>query len=272
MPSAEIRGAECVYEVTGNGPPLVLIHSIGLSTRLGWRAQVPVLARTHRVVTYDIRGLGESAAGSEELSVATFAADLAALMDHLGIARAALMGVSLGGFIAQAFTIANPDRVSALVLVSTACRIAAGNSGARAERNARIRAEGMIVAAGPQLESHFADDFRAAHPEVMAWYQTHYCANDPAHYTAIMEDLGRFDCCDALAAIRRPTLVVAGADDAGAVAGRVPLESAHVLAERIPGARLEIIENAHHYPQIEQPDAFNRAVTAFLDGQGFEGA
>jgi 3-oxoadipate enol-lactonase len=158
------------------------------------------------------------------------------------------------------------------VLVSTTCRIAAGNTGARAERNARIRAEGMGVAAGPQLASHFSEPFRAAHPEVMDWYRRHYCANDPAHYTAIMEDLGRFDCCDALAAIGCPTLVVAGADDTGAVAGRVPLESANVLAERIPGARLEIIENAHHYPQIEQPDAFNRAVTAFLDGQGLEGA
>jgi 3-oxoadipate enol-lactonase len=266
MPRALIRGADCVYEVTGTGAPLVLIHSIGLSTRQGWRAQVPVLARSHRVVTYDIRGLGESAAGEERLSIATFAADLAALMDHLGIERAALMGVSLGGFIAQAFTLASPERVSALVLVSTACRIAAGNTGARADRNARIRAEGMAVAAGPQLESHFAQPFRATHPEVMDWYQGHYCANDPTHYTAIMEDLGTFDCCDGLGAIGCPTLVVAGAEDAGAVAGRVPLESAQTLRARIPGARLEIIEGAHHYPQIEQAEAFNRAVLAFLDG------
>jgi len=271
MPSALIRGAECVYEVTGTGPPLVLIHSIGLSTRQGWRAQVPVLARTHRVVTYDIRGLGESAAGAEPLGVATFAADLAALMDHLGLVRAALMGVSLGGFIAQAFTIANPERVSALVLVSTACRIAAGNTGARAERNAQIRAQGMAVAAGPQLESHFSDAFRAAHPDVMDWYRTHYCANDPAHYTAVMEDLGSFDCCDALGTIRCPTLVLAGAEDTGAVAGRVPLESAKSLCARIPGARLEIIEGAHHYPQIEQADAFNRAVAAFLASPAVDG-
>ncbi|MDH3239070.1 MAG: alpha/beta hydrolase [Alphaproteobacteria bacterium] len=272
MPSALIRGADCVYEVTGTGPPLILIHSIGLSTRQGWRAQVPVLARTHRVVTYDIRGLGESAAGAERLGVATFAADLAGLMDHLSLPRAALMGVSLGGFIAQAFAIANPDRVSALVLVSTACRIAAGNSGARAQRNARIRAEGMGVAAGPQLESHFSGAFRTAHPEIMDWYRGHYCANDPAHYTAIMEDLGTFDCCDRLGAIRCPTLVVAGAADAGAVAGRVPLESAKALCARIPGARLEIIEDAHHYPQIEQAEAFNRAVAAFLHRPAGEGA
>lgn len=264
MPSAEIRGAECVYEVAGSGPPIVLIHSIGLSTREGWRNQVPVLARTHRVVTYDIRGLGESGAGSEPLGVETFARDLMALMDHLAIPEAILMGVSLGGFIAQAAVPANPNRVTALVLVSTACRIAAGNTGARAERNARIRAQGMEAAVGPQLESHFSDDFRAAHPEVMDWYRSHYCANDPEAYIAVMEDLGRFDCCERLAAIGCPTLVVAGAEDTGAVAGRVPLESARVLLGRIPAARLEIIEGAHHYPQIEQADAFNRAVTGFL--------
>lgn len=266
MTSERIRGANCVYEVAGSGPPVVLVHSIGLSTREGWRAQVPVLSRTHTVVTYDIRGLGDSEAGSEPLTVATFAADLAALMDHLEIPAAMLMGVSLGGFIAQAFACAHPERVAALVLVSTACRIADGNTGARAERNARIRAEGMEAAAGPQLESHFSGAFRTAHPEVTDWYRAHYCANDPETYIAIMEDLGRFDCCAEVAAIRCPTLVVAGSEDTGAVAGRVALQSARDLCARIPTARLEIIEGAHHYPQIERAEPFNRAVSAFLAG------
>jgi 3-oxoadipate enol-lactonase len=268
MASAMIRGASCVFDVAGAGPPLVLIHSIGLSTREGWRAQVPVLARSLTVVTYDIRGLGRSAKGTEPLGVATFARDLFALMDHLELPRAALMGVSLGGFIAQAAAIANPGRVTALVLASTACRISAGNTGARAERNARIREGGMAVAAGPQLESHFSSIFRGAHPEVMDWYRAHYCANDPEAYIAIMEDLGRFDSRAALGALGCPTLVVAGAEDSGAVAGRMPLESARELCRAIPAARLEIIEGAHHYPHIERARAFNRAVTAFLAGLG----
>ncbi len=268
LPKASIRGADCAFELEGQGPPLVLIHSVGLSTRQGWRAQAPVLAQTHRVVTYDIRGLGQSEAGVEPLGVATFARDLGGLMDHLGIERAVVMGVSLGGFIAQAFTIAHPERVSALVLASTACRILVGNSGARAARNAKIREHGMKVAAGPQLDSHFTKDFRKAHPEVMQWYRDHYCANDPEHYIAIMEDLGRFDCCGALGAIACPTLIIAGAEDTGPVAGAVPGENARLLAQRIPGARLEMVAGAHHYPQIEQPQAFNQLVTAFLAGLG----
>jgi len=264
LPKARIRGADCVYEVQGSGPPLVLIHSVGLSTRQGWRAQLPVLSRTHRVVTYDIRGLGESDAGDQPLGVDTFAQDLGALMDHLEIARAVIMGVSLGGFIAQAFACVNPERVSALVLTSTACRIDAENSGARAERNARIRAGGMAVAAGRQLDSHFSDEFRAANPGVMNWYREHYCANDPDSYIEIMEDLGRFDCCAEIGGLSCPALIVAGAEDTGPVAGTVPGENARILGQKISGARLEFIAGAHHYPQIEQPDAFNCVVTAFL--------
>jgi 3-oxoadipate enol-lactonase len=264
LPSVSIRGADCVYEVQGTGPPLVLIHSVGLSTREGWRAQAPVLAQTHRVLRYDIRGLGESDAGDQALGVDTFAQDLGALMDHLEIDRAVIMGVSLGGFIAQAFTCAYPERVSALVLTSTGCRIDAGNSGARAERNAAIRAGGMAVAAGRQLDNHFSDEFRTENPDVMDWYREHYCANDPESYIAIMEDLGRFDCCEAIGAVGCPTLIIAGAEDTGPVAGAVPGENARILEQKIPGARLEFITGAHHYPQIEQPDAFNRVVTAFL--------
>jgi len=264
LPKVPIRGADCVYEDQGTGPPLVLIHSIGLSTREGWRAQVPVLSETHRVISYDVRGLGESEAGNEPLGVQTFAQDLGTLMDQLEIDRAVIIGVSLGGFIAQAFATANLERVSALVLISTACRIDAGNTGSRAERNARIRTEGMVVAAGRQLETHFSDEFRAANPDVMGWYWEHYCANDPETYIAIMEDLGRFDCCAAIGALSCPTLVVAGAEDTGPVAGVEPLENAKVLCSRIPSARLECIAGAQHYPQIEKPDAFNRVLKAFL--------
>lgn len=270
MARARIRGAACVYEEFGAGPPVVLVHSIGLSTREGWREQVPVLAGTNRVVTYDIRGLGESEAGSEPLSVETFARDLAALCDHLGIGRPILMGVSLGGFIAQAFASTDPGRPRALVLVSTACRIAEGNAGARAERNRRIREGGMAAWADRQIETHFSAPFRHANPDTMAWYRRHYLANDAERYIAVMEDLGRFDGCAELSRIACPALVIAGAEDRSAVAGSVPGESARALAERIPGARLEIIAGAHHYPQIEAADAFNRIVTGFLSGLGNE--
>ena len=260
----EIRGHRCVYERVGRGPDLTLLHSVGLSTRQGWREQIAALGEHFTVLTFDFRGLGDSSRGGEPLGVATFRQDLEALLGGLGITRTALMGVSLGGFVAQATALARPDLVSALVLVSTTCRIFAGNEARRTERNRRIRAEGMKAAADHQIESHFPKDFQAARPDLTAWYHSHYLANDPENYIAIMEDLGRFDCCDRLGAIACPTLIVAGDQDATSVAGRAPLDSARTLHQHIPGARLEVIEGANHYPQLDHTDAFNRIVLDFL--------
>jgi len=260
-----IRGHRCVYERIGRGPNVTLLHSVGLSTREGWRYQIDALAERFTVLSFDFRGLGQSERGTEPLGVATFADDLEALLDALGIARTAVMGISLGGFVAQAFALKRPDLVSALVLVSTTCRIFAGNAARRAERNARIRQSGMAVAADHQIESHFPPVFVDAHPEIKGWYKAHYLANDPESYIAIMDDLGRFDTCGRLGVLRCPTLVVAGDADATSVAGREPLDSARTLHRLIPGSRLEVIKGANHYPQIDHADVFNRTAIDFLE-------
>lgn len=247
------------------GAPVVLLHSVGLSTREGWREQVAPLATAgYRVVRFDFPGLGQSPSGRAAPGVAVYARKTVAVMDALGLARAHVVGVSLGGFVAQVLALDHAARVDRLVLVSTACKIAAGNSGARAARNDAIRAGGMAVAAGPQIDSHFPDDFRAAKGGVMDWYRGHYLANDPETYIAIMEDLGRFDTCGRLGEIRAPALVVTGGDDASNVAGGVPGRAATALAAGIPGAALEIIAGAHHYPHIDHAGRFNELLLGFL--------
>jgi 3-oxoadipate enol-lactonase len=265
----DVRGHRCVYELTGSGPHLTLLHSVGLSTREGWRNQVAPLAEHFTVLTFDFRGLGQSELGQSgrgdaALGVTTFADDLEALLAALGIVRTAVMGISLGGFVAQAFALKRPDIVSALVLVSTTSRIFAGNAERRAERNRRIRATGMAAAAAHQIESHFPPEFAAANPDVCAWYERHYLANDPESYIAIMDDLGRFDVTARLPEIRCPTLIVAGDQDATSVAGRAPLDSARILHVGIPGSELAVIPGANHYPQIDHTEAFNDRVIGFL--------
>jgi pimeloyl-ACP methyl ester carboxylesterase len=278
----DINGHRCVYELTGpprdarlfiqesggvqpaGGPHLTLLHSVGLSTREGWRNQVAVLAKHFTVLTFDFRGLGQSGRGDGPLGVETFRDDLEALLAALGIKRTAVMGLSLGGFVAQAFALKRPDLVSALVLVSTTSRIFAGNAERRAERNRRIRESGMAVAAAHQIESHFPPAFAAANPEVCAWYERHYLANDPESYIAIMDDLGRFDVTARLGEIRCPTLIVAGDEDATSVAGRAPLDSARILHAGIRGSRLEVIAGANHYPQLDHAAEFNQRVLEFL--------
>ncbi|MGA8900101.1 MAG: alpha/beta hydrolase [Bradyrhizobium sp.] len=259
-----VRGHRCVYDLVGHGPNITLLHSVGLSTRQGWRYQVPILAKRFKVLTFDFRGLGESERGSEPLSVATFVKDLSALLPMLGISQTVLMGISLGGFVAQAFAVAYPEVVSALILVSTASKIFSGASARRAERNEHIRRYGMRAVAGRQLESHFLPSFAAEKPTIMEWYKAHYLANDPANYIEIMNDLGEFDSTDLLAEISCPTLVVAGNSDVTSVAGNRPLDSAVALHQLIKQSELAVIEGAHHYPQIDQVDAFNTRVLGFL--------
>ena len=261
-----IRGHRCVYDRVGSGPDLILLHSVGLSTREGWRHQVPLLAQHFTVLSYDFRGLGESGRGEGPLGVDSFVRDLDGLLRQLGIARTALMGVSLGGFVAQEFALRHPDAATSLVLVSTTSRIDESHAARRAERNERIRTGGMAAAAEHQLDSHFPAAFAKAHPDVLAWYRGHYLANDPASYIEIMDDLGRFDSSERLAAIRCPTLIVAGGDDASSVAGREPLDSARTLNRLIAGSELAVIPGAFHYPQIDHAEAFNASALEFLVG------
>jgi pimeloyl-ACP methyl ester carboxylesterase len=259
-----IRGHRCVYERMGQGPDLTLLHSVGLSTREGWRNQIPALAKQFTVLSYDFRGLGESETGGEPLGVETFVSDLEELLAQLGIARTALMGVSLGGFVSQAFALKRPDLVSALVLVSTTAHIYEGHAGRRAERNANIRKHGMSAAAAHQLDSHFPDGFAKANPDVLAWYKRHYELNDPDNYIAIMDDLGRFDSRPRLPEVRVPTLIVAGGADRTSVAGKEPLDSAKTLHRLIPGAELAVIDGAFHYPHLDHAGEFNARVIEFL--------
>jgi 3-oxoadipate enol-lactonase len=254
----------CTYDRVGSGPHLTLLHSVGLSTREGWRYQIPLLAKHFTVLSYDFRGLGQSVRGDGPLGVDTFVRDLEALLRQLGVARTALMGVSLGGFVAQEFAIRNPEAVSSLVLVSTTSRIYAGHAARRTGRSEKIRRSGMAAAADHQLESHFPAAFANANPDVMAWYRRHYLANDPMNYIEVMDDLGRFDSSERLAAIRCPTLIVAGGEDASSVAGREPLDSARTLNRLIAGSEFAVIAGAFHYPQIDHAEAFNARVLEFL--------
>jgi 3-oxoadipate enol-lactonase len=261
-----IRGHRCVYDRVGSGPDLTLLHSVGLSTREGWRSQIPLLSQHFTVLSYDFRGLGQSERGAGPLGVDTFVRDLEELLRQRGIVRTALMGVSLGGFVAQEFAIRNPDAVPSLVLVSTTSRIYEGHAARRTERNEKIRQRGMAAAADHQLAGHFPAAFADANPDVMAWYRGHYLANDPATYIEIMDDLGRFDSRERLAMIRCPTLIVAGGDDASSVAGREPLDSARTLNRLIAGSELTVIPEAFHYPQIDHAEAFNARALEFLVG------
>ena len=254
-------GAELAYDVRGAGPIVVLLHGFPVNRRM-WTQAAQLLSARFRVLTLDVRGFGESALGSPAPppSLLTLADDLAALLDAEGAPVAAVCGLSMGGYVALAFAAQHPARLSALILADT--RASADSPDARRARDegiARLGA-GQVAAylaplpdklLSPHATAALRDEVRtlaaAQSPEALAWA------------LAAMRD--RPDRSDEVRALRCPTLVVVGSDDA-----LTPPAEAAALRATIPGAQLAELTGAGHLSGLEAPAAFSAAVAAFLDG------
>lgn len=247
------------YEVTGSGPWVTLSHSLACSAAM-WDEQIGALAARHSVLRYDIRGHGASDAPPGPYTFAQLAADVLALWDALGIARSHVVGLSLGGMIAQHVALAAPQRVTALVLADTACRYPADVLPVWEQRIATVRERGMEPLVQPTLERWFTAPYRAAHPEVMARIGALIRATPVEGYAGCGHCIARLDVTQRLRTLALPALVIVGEQDTG-----TPPAMAREIAQAIPGARLEIIPQAAHLSNIEQAAAFNRVLIDFLD-------
>ncbi len=234
MSTLDRDGVRIHYEIAGSGPALLLTHGF-TGTSTDFARNVESLARSNQVITWDLRGHGQSDCPADPslYSVPLAVADMAALLDRAGVERAVLVGHSLGGFLSLEFHLAQRARVAGLVLVDTGpgYRKDAPRQGwnERAERFARDfeakggeRALGLARAARGILAQHDA---------------------------RVLESLP---------AIEVPTLVVVGERDEPFLAG------SRYMSEKIPGAKLEVIANAGHSPNVDQPEAFARATSEFL--------
>jgi pimeloyl-ACP methyl ester carboxylesterase len=247
------------YERAGSGPPLLLLHGIGSNSR-SFRHQLTDLCDAFDVIAWDAPGYGGSDDPAPECGLEDFADQAVALLDSLNLSHAHLLGVSLGGVIAQLVYHRHPSRVRSLILVDTT---AGGGSLPEPERSARVRqrlealsrlgARGMAEQRAPHLVSRSAPASLVAElTEIMSEVR-------PAGYTTAAIALGASDLTFRLSEIRVPTLVVHGKEDKV-----VPLATARHLAATIPNARLVVLPDAGHVSNQEQPAAFNAAVRAFL--------
>ena len=263
MPFAESNGVTLCYEVHGVGPNLVLIEGIGYHSWM-WYRQLPALSDQFRVLVYDNRGVGKSDKPPGPYSHQQNADDLAGLLDHLGWQRAHVLGVSMGGFIAQEFALKYPERVDRLVL---ACTAFGGPNMVPLPMEA-IRALTPDMTLPPReryrraMPVAFADrSWPEKHPaefeQILDWREEH--VQPPEAALAQMQAGFTFNTEQRLGQITAPTLVVAGDMD-----GVVPVRNAELLAERIPGAKLDLIPNAGHLVIIEDADRFNGDVIKFL--------
>ena len=254
---AEVNGTKLYYETAGKGPAVVLVHG-GLVDSRQWDDQMKEFAKHHRVVRYDLRGFGRSAAAPQPFS---HIEDLRALMDFLKIERATVVGLSLGGIIAADFALEHPERVDRLVLVGAGLRgdkqpldkdamkaYEAYSKGIAEEYVNVIMKSGLYATVREgtptyaRLRQMMLDNFKALSTLAPGFLKY------PAQPT--IERLGQ---------IKAPTLVIIGGEDAQSLKN-----VADTLAAGIPGARKVVIPGASHHPPVERPNEFNKAVLSFL--------
>ena len=258
MNFATLNGINLHYRSEGDpqGTPLVLIHSLGTDLRL-WDDLIPRLDPTLRLVRFDLRGHGLSADAAGELTLVDFSADLAALLDHLEIDKAVLLGISIGGLIALDFALRNKARVSSLILADTAARI--GTPELWQTRMDTLRVHGMAHLADSILARWFASDFAAGYPTQFQGLRTLFTRNSVAGYTAACAALRDADLRAEVSQIIVPALVLCGAQDAA-----TPPEVVQELAGSLPNADFAILPGAGHTPPIEQPQIMADQINAFL--------
>ena len=257
MATILLNGARLHVRCDGErGRPTVLLSN-SLGTELSmWDAQAAILATRFHVVRYDTRGHGASEATPGPYSIAQLGADALALLDHLDIARAHFVGLSMGGVIGQWLGIHAPERLHRLVLANTAPRI--GTAEGWRARAAAVRASGMAEIAAGSPGRWFTPGFVARQPVVVGTLQKTVRGLDPEGYAACCEALAANDLRRDVGRIAAPTLVIAGAEDPV-----TNVADGEALAAGVEGATLVTLP-ASHLSNIEAPDRFTQAVAAFL--------
>jgi 3-oxoadipate enol-lactonase len=257
---AEANGIRLACVTAGAaGPWVVLAHSLAAAHAM-WAPQIASLAAAgFRVLAFDARGHGGSDAPPGPYTVAQMAADLHALMQRLGIPRAHLVGLSMGGAMAQAFALAHPERLGGLVIADATAAYPPAVHPMWRERAAAVASGGMAAVADGTLGRWFTPAWRAANPEALARVRDMVLATPPQGFIGAVHALMGFDLADRLGAIRAPTLVLAGAADEA-----LPPAHSERLAALIPGARLELIADAAHISNLEQPARFDALLLPFL--------
>ncbi len=256
MPLVKANGVDLFYDLTGpeEAPLVAFSNSLGTSLEM-WDAQVRALGGRARCLRYDTRGHGRSPAVDAPATIDDLAADLAGLLDALGIGRAHVVGLSLGGMTGQAFAATYPARVERLVLMATAAIM--GPASAWEERATAVRRDGMAAVVDAVMQRWFTPGF-AGDTRAQA-VRRQILATEPRGYAVACGAIADMDLRGRLSSIAAPTLVLAGADDPA-----TPVAKSEEIVAGIPGAELVVVPDAAHLLNVEQPDFVTERLVAFL--------
>lgn len=257
------NGLQLYYEIHGSGPHLILIEGLGVATWL-WEKQIPDFSKHFTTVAYDNRGAGQSDKPPGPYSISQMADDLAALMDSLKIAKAHILGVSMGGFIAQDFALRYPTKVDKLVLV---CTSAGGPD--HVPMSQETLAMFFYNEGSPRdiarkkLSLAYSENFMQNSEMVEHLIDLRLRNPQPPHaYLAQISAGAAFNLSDKVQNISAPTLILAAENDR-----LVPVANAHNLAKKIPNSQLKIYGGLGHQFFVEIPEPFNKDVIDFLKSE-----
>ena len=260
METVRSDDAEIVYESWGQGPPVVLLHPFPVC-RDFWKPAAQALSN-YRVILPDLRGHGDSGIGDGAATMAKHASDLRRVLDHTGIGRAPMVGVSIGGYALFECWRRSAERISGLVL----CNTKASPDSAEA-REARLRAAVDVLekGVGPFVESMLpkllGNTTRSSRPDLVDGVRAMALKMSPQDVSQVQRGMAeRPDSIATLKTIGVPTLIVAGAED-----GLTPMADAEIMKANIPNSWVTVIQKAGHYAPWEKPDEVGTLLRQFLD-------
>jgi 3-oxoadipate enol-lactonase/4-carboxymuconolactone decarboxylase len=239
-----------------DGDVVLLLGSLG-STLAMWDAQAAALGEHYRVIRADHRGHGGSPAPEGPYSIDDLVGDAVALLDRLGVARAHVVGLSIGGMTAMRLASLHPSRVGRVAVLCTSALF--GPPEMWTERAGLVRSSGTSAVAGTSMERWFTAAGLAADPGLRERYEPMVASIDPEGYAGCCEAIREMDLRADLPRISAPLLVIAGAQDPA-----TPPDHARLIASSVPGARLLVLPDAAHLAAIEQPGAVNAALLLHL--------
>ncbi len=258
MPTIDADGCPIYYEVEGrdSGPALMLSNSLGTNLHM-WDDQVPEFAKHFRVIRYDRRGHGNSGTPARPYSFDRFGRDIIATLDALKIDKVNWCGLSMGGMDGQWLGANAPGRVHKLVLANTNFYYA--DKTPWVDRIKFVREKGLDALVGPNMERWFTKDFRERAPQTIERMRKMFVATDRGGYNACVEAIRDMDFRATNPKVTAPTLVIVGKQDPA-----TPPSAGEAIAKAIKGAKLVALDAAH-ISNIEQPQAFTKAVLDFLN-------
>jgi len=266
LPYTELRdGVRLFFEIRGEGPPLAMIEGWGYS-RWMWFKQINHFSKKYTCIVFDNRGVGLSDKPDEPYSVELFADDLRELLDHIGVSRAHILGISMGGFIAQKFALKYPGRVLSLILVSTHFGGEKARQTPKETMDAILSIREEDLGAGEALKRKMSFAFNPKYLEenpeeidqIISWRIEE--AQPRYAWLRQAEAVQNFNLGNKASQIKAPTLIVAGTNDRV-----VPHQNAELLLETIPNSKLVLFEGGSHLLFIENADTFNKVVMKFLN-------